>query len=165
VLDLSPLLPLLLREFAQRRITLPEGVTLRPEDLQITLFDGHVADRVRQLAHRVDTAAWAFLVAMLVSLVLSVALAAERVAALERAGFGLAIAMVILIALLVVFPNWFASSVETGGAVVADILEAISQSLRVTAVSLAFVGLVLGSAFAGLRALRRGTTPRGAALE
>ena len=160
VLDLSPLLPLMMQELDERQIPLPEGVTLKEEDLHITLLDAQAADPVRHYVRKLDLAAFAMLAAAIVSMVLSIGLAPERLAALERAGFGLAIAMVALIALLVIYRTWLASTAEFGGPVIGAILDVISQQLRLSAVGLALAGLVLGCVFAGLRALRYGTAPR-----
>ncbi|HLL49988.1 MAG TPA: hypothetical protein VK356_04900, partial [Thermomicrobiales bacterium] len=95
---------------------------------------------------------------------LSIALAPDRLAALGRAGFGLGVAMIVLMALMVVSQAWLTGAAGDGGGVaIGAILDAISQGLRLSAVGLALVGLIVAGVFAGLRMLRGSTTRRRAA--
>jgi hypothetical protein len=85
-------------------------------------------------------------------------------AAIGRAGFGLVIAMVGLMALMLVTQAWLASRAGAdGGVAVGAILDAISQGLRVSTVALALLGLLVAGLCTGLRALRGTATRRAVA--
>jgi hypothetical protein len=166
VLDLSPVLPLVQRELDERQLDLPEDVTLQAQDLRIRLLDAATADAVRRNVARLAVGSWALLAVAALALALSLAVAADRLAALGRAGFGLGIAMVALILLLVVGQQWVVSAAGTtgGGEVIGAILDASSQGLRLSAVALALLGLLVAGICFGLDALR-GSTARRAATE
>ena len=72
----------------------------------------------------------------LLSLILSVVLARDRLAAIGRAGFGLTIAMIGLMALLLVTQAWLVgqAGANGGGVAVGAILDAISQGIRVSTI-------------------------------
>jgi hypothetical protein len=110
---------------------------------------------------RLDLAFGTALAVALLSLILSVGLAPDRLAAIGRAGFGLAIAMVGLMALMLVAQARLVgeAGADGGGVAVGAILDAISQGLRVSTVALALLGLLVAGLCTGLRALR-GSTPR-----
>jgi hypothetical protein len=158
-LDLSPLLDRLQTALETSNIELPPGDALNAEDLQLQILDAATADRLRLAIARVDLAFWATLGVALLSLILAIGLAPDRVAALGRAGFGLAIAMIALIALLIVAQQWLASATngEGGRLASAAIIDAVSQGLRVSAVGLALAGFVLAGICTGLAGLRRAT--------
>jgi hypothetical protein len=155
-LDLSPLHRELEMEITAFDLDLPVDFTIDPVDLQIPLLDAATADRIRRAVQQLDLAFWLSLAAAAFSLILSLALAVDRLAAFGRITFGLAIAMIAFIALLLVTQGWIASMAEDDGARVTlgAIVEAISQSLRLAAVALALGGLLLAGIVAGLCALR-----------
>ena len=167
VLDLSPVLPLVQDELDERQIDLPDGVTIDAQNLRIRLLDAATADAVRRNAARLALGPWALLAVTALSLVLSIAVAPDRLAALGRAGFGLAIAMVALMLLLVAGQQWVVSAAGTtgGGEVIGAILDASSQGLRVSAVALALLGLLVAGICVGLHTLRRSTARRIAVVE
>jgi hypothetical protein len=70
--------------------------------------------------------------------------------------------MLVLIAAMVVTEGWLVSAAANagGGSVVAVILDAVSQGLRVTAVALAVAGLLCAGIFGSLHALRRSVARR-----
>jgi hypothetical protein len=94
--------------------------------------------------------------------VLSIGLAPDRLAALTRASFGLALAMLALIGVMLTVQGWVMGETgpEGGAAVAGVILDAISQGLRVAAVGLAIFGLLLAGALTGVRALGAGSPRR-----
>ncbi len=165
ILDLSPLQPRIDAELEAQGVELPPGVAIGPGDLRIELLDAATADRVRLIVARLDLAFWGSLAVTLISLVLAIALAGDHLAAVGRAGFGLAIAMVLLIALLLLGETALAAAAAASGAVVRALVDAISQGLRVTAIALAVGGLLLGGLFSGLAALRGSALRRRLAAE
>jgi hypothetical protein len=160
-LDLSPLADAIAREAAARGGDVPPELALDADDLRIELLDATTADRIRLAAARLEVAFWASLAVAVLSLVLSVGFAPDRLAALARAAFGLAVAMVTLIALMVATQAAVANAAAEGaGVVVGAIVEALSQGLRLSAIALALAGLVLAGVFSGLGSLRRSVMRR-----
>ena len=163
-LDFSPLLDKIQAEVAALDVDVPPDLNLDAEALRIDVLDAATADRVRGALARLDYAFWVALAVTVLSLILSVGLAPDRLAAIGRAGFGLGIAMIALMAVMVGTQTWLTgAAVDDGGVAIGAILDAISQGLRVSAVGLALVGLLVAGVFAGLRTLRRSTTRRRAA--
>jgi hypothetical protein len=162
VLDFSPLLPEIQAELESLDLDLPPDVSLDATDLRIQVFDAETADRIRLAVGRVDLVAWAALAIAILALILSIWFAPDRLAALGRAGFGLTIAMMALIALLVTAQKWLMSETgaEGGADVASVILDAVSQELRVSAIGFALLGLLLAGLSTGLRALQQSTTRR-----
>ena len=161
-LDFSPLLDDIEAEVAAVDVDVPPDLELDAEALRIEVLGGETADRVRRGLVRLDLAFGAALAVALLSLILSVGLARDRLAAIGRAGFGLAIAMIGLMALMLVVQAWLAgeAGVDGGGVAVGAILDAISQGLRVSTVGLALLGLLLAGLCTGLRVLRGSATRR-----
>ncbi len=125
------------------------------------MLDTETADRVRRGMERLDLAFSTALAVALLSLILSVGLAPDRLAAIGRAGFGLAIAMIGLMALMLVAQAWLTGQAgANGGVAVGAILDAISQGLRVSTVGLALLGLLVAGLCTGLRTLRGNATRR-----
>jgi hypothetical protein len=155
-LDLSPLRGQLQAQIDALDLDLPADLTLSAADLQIPLLDAGTADSVRRAVTELDRAFWVSLAAAILSFFLSLILAPDRLAALGRIAFGLALAMIALIALILIAQQWLMSSAADDGAgvMVVAIVEAISQGLRLAAVGLAVAGLLLAGIFAGLCALR-----------
>ena len=160
-LDLSPLLADIQAQVAAADIDVPPSLELDAEALQIEVLDAATADRVRRGLMRLDLAFTTALVVALFSLILSVGLALDRLAAIGRAGFGLAIAMIGLMALMLVTQGWLTGNAGAdGGVAIGAILDAISQGLRVSTVGLALLGLLVAGLCTGLRALRGNATRR-----
>ena len=160
-LDLSPLLADIQAQVAAADIDVPPSLELDAEALQIEVIDAATADRVRRGLMRLDLAFTTALVVALFSLILSVGLAPDRLAAIGRAGFGLAIAMIGLMALMLVTQGWLTGNAGAdGGVAIGAILDAISQGLRVSTVGLALLGLLVAGLCTGLRALRGNATRR-----
>jgi hypothetical protein len=155
-LDFSPLLDDIQAEVAAVDVDVPPDLDLDAEALRIEVLDAETADRVRRGVERLDLAFGTALAVALLSLILSVVLAPDRLAAIGRAGFGLAIAMIGLMALMLVAQAWLAgeAGADGGGVAVGAILDAISQGLRISTVALALLGLLLAGLCTGLRALR-----------
>jgi hypothetical protein len=155
-LDLTPLASELQTELATLGVAVPAGVNLAG-DLRVQVLDAATADRVRRALQWLDVAFAAALAVVVISLVLALVLAPDRLAALARAGFGLAVMMVLLIALMVIGQGWATSSPRTpgSGALIGAILDAVSQGLRLSAIGLALVGLLVAGICAGLRSLQR----------
>ena len=163
-LDLSPLLGDIQAAVAAADVDVPPDLDIDAEALQIEVLDAETADRVRRALHRLDLAFGTALVVALLSLILSVVLARDRLAAIGRAGFGLAITMIGLMALMLVTETWLAGAAGAdGGVAVGAILDAISQGLRLSTVALALLGLLVAGLCAGLRALRGSATRRAVA--
>jgi hypothetical protein len=156
VLDLSPLQGPLEVAIAGLDVALPVDFTIDAAELQIPLLDAETADRIRRAVQQLDLAFWASLAAAVMSLLFAIALAGDRLAAVSRVAFGLSVAMIALIALMVIGQQWLASRAGSDGAQVAlgAIVDAVSQGLRLAAVGLALAGLLLAGVFAGLCALR-----------
>ena len=165
ILDLSPLLGAIDAEIARMDVDLPPEWSLDPADLRVEVINADTADRVRVAAARVDLVSAASLAAAVIALVLAIALARDRLAAVGRAGFGLAVGMIALIATIVIAERWLVSAAGStgGGVTVAMILDAVSQDLRAAAVGFAALGLLTAALFAGLHALRRSTIRRSVA--
>jgi hypothetical protein len=161
-LDLSPLLDDIEAEVEAADVDVPPDLELDAEALRIEVLDAETADRVRRGLQRLDLAFGAALAVTLLSLILSVVLAPDRLAAIGRAGFGLVIAMVGLMALMLVAQTWLtgAAGADGGGVAVGAILDAISQGLRVSTIALALLGLIVAGLCTGLRALRGSATRR-----
>jgi hypothetical protein len=161
-LDFSPLLDDIEAEVAAVDVDVPPDLELDAEALRIEVLGGETADRVRRGLVRLDLAFGTALAVALLSLILSVGLARDRLAAVGRAGFGLAIAMIGLMALMLVVQAWLAgeAGVDGGGVAVGAILDAISQGLRVSTVGLALLGLLVAGLCTGLRVLRGSATRR-----
>jgi hypothetical protein len=161
-LDLSPLLDDIQAEVEAADVDVPPDLELDAEALRIEVLDAETADRVRRGIERLDLAFWTTLVVALLSLILSVVLARDRLAAIGRAGFGLAITMVGLMALMLVAQAWLAgeAGADGGGVAVGAILDAISQGLRISTIALALLGLLLAGLSTGLRTLRGSATRR-----
>jgi len=160
-LDFSPLLDDIQAQVAALDVDVPPDLDLDAEALRIEVLDPQTADRVRRGMERLDLAFWTALAVALLALILSVGLATDRLAAIGRAGFGLAIAMVGLMALMLVTQTWLAGRAGADGGVAAGaILDAISQGLRVSTVALALLGLLVAGFCTGLRALRGNATRR-----
>ena len=161
-LDFSPLADEIEADVDALEIELPADFTLDAETLRVEVFDAATADRIRLAVQRVDLTFAVALAVAIVALLLSIALAPVRLAAIGRAGFGLAIAMVVLIALMLAAQEWVMNetSAEGGRDVIEVILDAVSQGLRLTAVGLALVGLLLAALCGGLRALAAATPRR-----
>jgi hypothetical protein len=165
-LDFSPLLDNIQAEVAAADVDVPSDLDLDAEALRIQVLDAETTDVVRRGVAQLDLAFWTALAVALLSLILSVVLARDRLAAIGRAGFGLAIAMVGLMALLLVAQAWLTgqAGADGGGVAVGAILDAISQGLRLSTVALALLGLLLAGLCTGLRALR-GSAIRRTAVE
>ena len=143
-LDLSPLLDDIQAQVAAADVDVPPDLDLDAEALQIEVLDAETADRVRRGLMRLDLAFTTALAVALFSLILSVGLALDRLAAIGRAGFGLAIAMIGLMALMLVTQGWLTGQAGAdGGVAVGAILDAISQGLRVSTIALALLGLLV----------------------
>jgi hypothetical protein len=161
-LDFSPLLDDIQAEVAAVDVDVPPDLDLDAEALRIEVLDADTADRVRRGLARLDLAFWSALIVALLALILSLGLAPDRLAAIGRAGFGLAIAMVGLMALMLVAQAWLtgAAGADGGGVAVGAILDAISQGLRISSVALALLGLLVAGICTGLHALRWSATRR-----
>lgn len=156
-LDLSPLAGPIQAELDAIDVDLPVAVTVTPDDLQIEILDGQTADQLRRASRQLVTVSWGSLAVAIVSLILAVALSGDRPRAIARAGFGLAIAMAVLMALLLVGEQIAAKAAGDGGGDVAliAVTDAVSQGLRVSAIGLALGGLLLAGVFTGVSALTR----------
>jgi hypothetical protein len=161
-LDLSPLLDDIEAEVAAADIEVPSDLELDAEALRIEVLDAATADDLRRGLARLDLAFGTALAVALLSLILSVGLAPDRLAAIGRAGFGLTIAMVGLMALMLVAQAWLTgeAGADGGGVAVGAILDAISQGLRGSTVALAVLGLLVAGLCTGLHALRRSAIRR-----
>ncbi|MCD6059486.1 MAG: hypothetical protein K0Q89_3016 [Thermomicrobiales bacterium] len=161
-LDLSPLLDDIQAEVVSADIDVPPDLNLSAEALRIEVLDVDAAGSVRRGMERLDLAFGIALVVALLSLILSVGLDPDRLAAIGRAGFGLAIAMVGLMAVMLVAQAWLTgqAGADGGGVAIGAILDAISQGLRVSTIALALLGLLVAGLCTGLHALRRGATRR-----
>ena len=161
-LDFSPLLDDIQAQVAAADIDVPPDLDLDldAQALQIEVLDAETADRVRRGLMRLDLAFTTALAVALFSLILSVGLALDRLAAIGRAGFSLAIAMIGLMALMLVTQGWLTGKAGAdGGVAIGAILDAISQGLRVSAIALALLGLLVAGLCTGLRALRGSSDP------
>ncbi len=159
VLDLSPLASEAQAAIEASDVALPVPITIAPQELQIEVLDAATADRLRRVLREVTIAAWVSLGVAIVALVASVALAHDRWQALARAGFGLTLGMVALMAAMLVASGAAAQAAGSGagGNVLLALTDALSQNLRLAAIGSAVAGLVLAGVFAGLGALTRGT--------
>lgn len=157
VLDLSPLHDAIEDEIDEMGVDLPPDWTLDPATLQVEVVDAATADRIRAAVAMLDLSLAATLSVAIIALILSVVIAPDRLGAVARAGFALVLGMLALIALMVVSEGWLVSAVGSvgGGAVVAVILDAVTQGLRVTAIALVMAGLLIAGLCGGLHALRR----------
>lgn len=160
VLDLSPLAAPLQEEVERSGLNLPAGFVIDPAELRLELLDGASAEQIRLAVGRLDLASWLALGIAVAALILSIVVAPDRLAAIARVGFGLAIGMVVLITLMLAGQLWAVGAGDTRRAVLGAILDAISQPLRFGAVILALIGLLGAALFAGLCALRGSATRR-----
>jgi hypothetical protein len=156
ILDLSPLQGAIAAEIARMDVELPPEWALDPADLRVEIINADAADRIRGAAALVDVGFAAALAVAILALALSVGLAPDRLAAVARAGFALAVGMIAVIALLVTVEAWLISAAGSVGAgtTVAMIVDVVSQGLRAMAIALAVIGLLIAALFAGLRGLR-----------
>jgi hypothetical protein len=161
-LDLTPLQPAVLAEVEAIGVDVPPDMEIAPEDLQIEVLDAATADTIRRAVRQVDRALTVVLAVAVFSLVFAIGLAGDRLVAVARVGFGLALAMIALIALMLAVHASVVSGADTegDGIVAGAILDAISQGLRVSAIALALLGLIVAAVFTGLVVLRRSTMRR-----
>src|SRR5690606_21500516 len=112
---------------------LPIEVQLAPEDLRLQLFDAATADTVRQALLNLNQAFIVATVLAAAAAIASLVLAGDRLQALMRLCFGLAIGATLLIASLLLAEGWAVGQAGTQAATVAleAIVEATTQSLRV----------------------------------
>jgi hypothetical protein len=164
VLDLSPIASELQAELDAVRDTLPIDLQIAPEDLQVQLLDATTADTVRRALQNLDRAFIVSAVVALVCAVLGIGLSGDRLRALMRLCFGLAIGATVLIAALVGAQWWAAgeSGSQASAVLLEAVLDAVTQGLRVASIAAAAVSLLLAALFAGLGALR-GSVARPAA--
>ena len=162
VLDFTPLYDNIEAEIASLDLELPPDFAFDVENLRIQVFDAPTADRIREAAALLDRVFVLSIGITVAALALSLWLAPDRLGALARVGFGLTLAMVVLIALLLAIQGWVMGETgpEGGAAVAGVILDAISQGVRVAAIGLALLGLLLAGMFAAMRALAGGTIRR-----
>jgi hypothetical protein len=162
VLDFTPLYDNIEAEIASLDLELPPDFAFDVENLRIQVFDAPTADRIREAAALVDRVFVLSIGITAAALALALWLAPDRLAALTRVGFGLTLAMVVLIALLLAIQGWVMGETgpEGGAAMAGVILDAISQGVRVAAVGMALLGLLLTGMFAAMRALAGGTIRR-----
>lgn len=160
-LDLSPLTPRVQAEIDA--LDLAVDVSLGPDDLRLDLLNAEYADQIRRVVAQITGLFWGSLATGLAALILSIALAPDRLAAAARAAFGLAISMIALIAGLLVAQAMARNTVGAGGEALGAISDAISQGLRVSAIGLTLAGLLLAGLFGGLATLRRSTARRAVA--
>ena len=156
VLDLSPIASELQAQIDALRDTLPIPLQIAPDDLRVHVLDAATADMVRSALLDLDRA---FIVATAVAAlgaILSIALAGDRVRALKRLFFGLAIGATVLIAALLLGQWWAAGQAGSQASAVAleAIMDAATQGLRVASIAAAAISLLLAALFAGLGALR-----------
>lgn len=156
VLDLSPIATELQAQIDAVSDTLPIELEIAPEDLRVQVLDAANADTVRRALQNLDRA---FIISTAVALLgaaLSIVLAGDRLRALMRLCFGLAIGATLLIATLLLAQGWAAG--QSGNQASAVALEAIvdsaTQGLRVASIAAAAISLLLAALFAGLGALR-----------
>lgn len=156
VLDLSPLAPELQAEIDAISDTLPVELQIDPEDLRVQVLDAETADTVRRALLNLDRAFIASTVVALLGAAFSLALARDRLRALTRLCFGLAIGATVLIAALVLAQGWAAgqSGSQASAAALEAVLDAATQSLRVASIAAVAVSLLLAALFAGLGVLR-----------
>lgn len=156
VLDLSPLASELQVQIDAVSDTLPIELQIAPEDLRVQVLDASTADTVRRSLQDLNQAFIVSTVVALLGAVLSFMLAGDRLRALMRLCFGLAISATLLIATLLLAQGW--ATGQSGNQASAVALEAIvdsaTQGLRVAAIASAAISLLLAALFAGLGALR-----------
>jgi hypothetical protein len=162
VLDLSPLAGELQSEIDEVSNTLPIELQIAPEQLRVQVLDAATADTARRTLLSLDRA---FIISVAVALLgaaLSIVLARDRLRALMRLCFGLAIGATILIAALLFAQGWAAGQSGSQASAVAleAIIDAATQSLRVTSIAAAAGSLLFAALFAGLGALRGSVTRR-----
>jgi hypothetical protein len=162
VLDLSPLASELQAEIDAVSDTLPIEMQIAPEDLRVPVLDAATADTVRRALLDLDRAFIISTVLALLGAVLGIGLAGDRLRALMRLCFGLAIGATLLIAALLLAQGWAAGQSGSQASAVAleAVLDAATQSLRVASIAAAAVSLLLAALFAGLGALRGSVSRR-----
>ncbi len=156
VLDLSPIATELQSKIDAVSSTLPIDLRIAPDELRVQVLDAATADMVRRALMDLDRAFIVSTVVALLGAILSLALAGDRLRALMRLCFGLAIGATILIAALLLAQWWSAGQSGNQASAVAleAILDAATQGLRVASIAAAAISLLLAALFAGLGALR-----------
>ena len=162
VLDLSPLASELQDEIDAVSAALPVALQIAPDDLRVPVLDAATADTVRRALQDLDRV---FVIATAITLlgaILSIALAGDRLRALMRLCFGLAIGATLLIGALLLAQGWAAGQTGSQASAVAleAILDAATQRLRVASIAAAAISLLLAALFAGLGALRGSVSRR-----
>ncbi len=162
VLDLSPLASELQAEIDAVSDTLPIDLQIAPEDLRVPVLGAATADIVRRALLDLDRAFIISTVLALLGAALGIGLAGDRLRALMRLSFGLAIGATLLIAALLLAQGWAAgqSGSQASAAALEAVLDAATQSLRVASIAAAAVSLLLAALFAGLGALRGSVSRR-----
>ena len=162
VLDLSPLAAALQAEIDAVSDTLPIALQIAPEELRVPVLDAATADTVRRALRDLDRAFFIATAVTLLGAILSIALAGDRLRAMMRLCFGLAIGATLLIAALLLAQGWAAGQSGSQASAVAleAILDAATQRLRVASIATAVVSLLLAALFAGLGALRGSVSRR-----
>lgn len=162
VLDLSPLASELQAEIDAVSSTLPIELEIAPEELRVQVLDAATADTVRSALRDLDRSFFIAAAVALLGALLSIALAGDRLRALMRLCFGLAIGATLLIAALLLGQGWAAGQSGSQASAVAleAILDAATQNLRVASIAAAAISLLLAALFAGLGALRGSVSRR-----
>ena len=162
VLDLSPLATELQAEIDEVSSTAPIELQIAPEELRVQVLDADTADTVRRTLLNLNRAFIISAAAALLGAALSIVLAGDRLRALMRLCFGLAIGATVLIAALLLAQGWAAGQSGSQASAVAleAIFDASTQSLRVTSIAAAAISLLFAALFAGLGALRGSVTRR-----
>ena len=162
VLDLSPLASELQAQIDVVSSTLPIELQIAPDDLQVQVLDAATADTVRRALRDLELAFMISLAVTLLGALLSIGLAGDRLRALMRLCFGLAIGATLLIASLLLAQGWAAaqSGSQAGAVALEAIVDSATQGLRVASIAAAAISLLLAALFAGLGALRGSVTRR-----
>ncbi|MFN8663816.1 MAG: hypothetical protein U0075_18120 [Thermomicrobiales bacterium] len=156
VLDLSPIATELQAQIDAVSDTLPIELQIAPEDLRLQVLDAATADAVRRALLNLNRAFYISTVVALLGAAASIALAGDRLRALMRLCFGLAVGATLLIATLLLAQGWATGHAgsQAGAVALEAVVDAATQNLRLASIAAAVVSLLLAALFAGLGSLR-----------
>ncbi len=150
-LDLSGAASRIQQELADRDVPGADSVVIPPDSLSIEVLDGNTAATVRTVLQRLDVLGIALPVVAMLSLLGSFLLAGNKLVALRRIGFGLAISTIIMLLILLIGQQSAVARLSSPG--MAEAAQAVIDTLLRTPVIWGMIAVLAGFGLALLTGL------------
>jgi hypothetical protein len=147
-LDLSGAASRIQQELSDRGIPGVDQIVIPPESLSIEVLDGNTAATVRTVLQRVDVLGIALPIIAAISLLGSLLLAGNKLVALRRIGFGLAISTIIMLLILLIGQQ--SAVARLSGPGMSEAAQAVIDTLIGTPVIWGMIAVLVGLALAML---------------